>query len=101
MSLTGEGDPERVSATIATHTLFATLRVRPFLGRAFDQNDDYADGTGVAVLSHDLWTRRYGADPSVLGRIIQVDGTPLEIVGVMPSGFGYPSRDTKLWAPLP
>ena len=100
VSLTGEGDPERVSATIATHTLFATLRVRPLLGRAFDQNDDYADGTGVAVLSHDLWTRRYGADPSVLGRIIQVDGTPLEIVGVMPSGFGYPSRDTKLWAPL-
>ena len=100
VGLTGDGTPERLSATIATHTLFATLRVPPLMGRTFDESDDYADGTGVVVLSHDLWTRRYGADPSALGRTVQVEGTPLEIIGVMPPGFAYPSRETKLWAPL-
>ncbi len=108
-TLTGHGDPTRVTATRATYTLGTVLGVQPFAGRWFTENDRYTDGTGVVVLSFGLWTSHFGGDPAVLGRTIQLNGFPLEVVGIMPASFTFPneamralarsSANTKLWIP--
>jgi hypothetical protein len=100
-SLTGAGgEPEWVDWVTATPSLFEVLRVPPALGRAFTAAEGTPGGARVAVLSHALWQRRYGGDPSILGRMIILDGTPREVVGVMPAGFEFPSPVTQLWVPM-
>jgi predicted permease len=99
MSLTGEGEPERVAGAIASRTLFSTLEVEPELGRVQSSAEDLPDAAKVVVISHGLWERRFGADPSVVGRTMDVDGESREIVGVMPRGFDYPG-ETQLWVPI-
>ncbi|MCH7715018.1 MAG: ABC transporter permease [Gemmatimonadetes bacterium] len=98
-TITDDGEPIRVPAARATYTLGDVLGVPPLLGRWIRQDDVYADGTGIVVLSHGLWQSRYGADPDILGRSIRIDDVPFEVVGVMPSDFAFPSRDTQLWIP--
>ena len=84
-TITDHGEPERVYAAQTTHGLSDVLRVPPLLGRWIREDDDYRDRTGVAVLSHALWSRRFGADASAVGRTIRVDGVLHEIIGVMPA----------------
>ena len=98
-TITDQGEPTRLPVASATHTLGDVLGVPPLLGRWIREDDVYADGTGVAVLSHGLWQGRYGADPDILGRSIRVDDVPFEVVGVMPRDFAFPSPDTQLWIP--
>ncbi len=99
-SLTGEPDPERVETVRVTHTLLEVLRVPPALGRWFDEGDTYVDGTGVVVLSHGLWSRRFGADPGILGRTIQLNGVTFEVIGIAPPSLAFPDPRTQLWIPL-
>ncbi|MGD2067565.1 MAG: ABC transporter permease [Gemmatimonadota bacterium] len=102
LSLTGEGEgePERVVGIEATWTHFSVLGVEPLLGRTFGPDEDAAGAPApVAVLSHSLWTRRYGRDPSVLGEEIVVAGRAYTVVGVMPEGFRYP-YSAEVWLPL-
>src|SRR5262249_38927415 len=54
----------------------------------------------VVVLSHALWTRRYGADPSLVGRMIPIDGRAMLVAGIMPAGFHFPDATTELWTPI-
>lgn len=75
------------------------LGVRPLIGRVFNEEED-RNGARVAVISYGLWQRRYGGSPDVVGRKIDVNDTPYEVVGVMPREFYFlPSRDIDLWMP--
>ena len=90
-SVTFDGDaPERVRSANVHANLFPILQVRPLLGRGFTAEEDRPGGPNVVVLSYGLWQRRFGADPSVVGREIQISGQAATVVGVMPSGFRLP-----------
>jgi putative ABC transport system permease protein len=72
----------------------------PALGRAFVEQEETIGQEFVVILGDGLWTRRFGRDPAVIGRSVQLNGQRHEIVGVMPPGFAYPSRDFDIWVPL-
>ena len=71
--------------------------VQPLLGRTVSVEDDRPNAPGVAVLSHQLWEQRFGSDSTVLGRIIQLNDQPVEIIGVMPTEFRFVYSDNDLW----
>jgi putative ABC transport system permease protein len=93
-------DPERVPSAAVTSSLFPLLRVQPALGRAFTAQEDTPSGAPVAVLSHGYWRSRFGGDPSIIGRVISMNGVPTQVIGVMPATFAYPRPDTDIWVPL-
>ena len=99
-ALTGGENPEHVPLTRATASLFSVLQVRPLLGRGLQEADERPGAEPVAVLSHELWQRRFGGERSVLGSTVRLDGVVHRVVGVMPEGFRYPAADTELWIPL-
>jgi putative ABC transport system permease protein len=99
-NLTGLGDPERLEGKRASANLFQLLGVEPLLGRGFLPEDDRPGGGRVAVLSHGLWQRRFGADPKVVGRSLELNGQSYEVVGVMPQGFQFLSPEYELWVPI-
>lgn len=92
---------ERVPTASVSPSLFEVLRVRPAVGRLF-REDDVQPGmpAGVAVLGHAFWSRRFGGDPTVIGRFIDIDTRPREIVGVLPPGFDLPDGTAAIWFPL-
>jgi putative ABC transport system permease protein len=104
VNLTGSGDPERVAAASVTANTFSVLGVSPAIGRVFSSTEDLPKGPNVVVLGHALWSRRFSADPSIVGRSIQIDGRPYEVVGIMPAGFLLPTdyqnpQPSQLWVP--
>jgi putative ABC transport system permease protein len=101
-NLTIGGAAERVSLVSGSASLFDVLGVRPALGRGFAPGED-DPGTGrVAVLSDGFWRRRFGADPSIVGRVLDIDGIPRTVIGVMPPDFTFPAGGSApdLWLPL-
>jgi len=102
-NLTGGDIPDRVQAYRVTPNTFAVLGVPAAIGRVFDASDVERDRWDVAVISHTLWQRRFGGDPSIVGRKIVVNGNPSEVIGVMPPRFEYPVFNFKgdLWLPWP
>ena len=98
-NLTGEGAAERLQGARTSFNVPLVLRVSPLLGRVFTEEEQHADAR-VAILSHAFWQRRFGGDPGILGRKIQLNGEPFEVVGVMPPEYRYPSGDFELWTPL-
>lgn len=99
-SFTGPDDPRRVAAASVTASFFDVLRTPPRIGRAFTAGDDRPGAAPVAVLADGLWRSRFGADPAVVGRVVEIDGAGVEIVGVMPPGFSFTRPDPALWRPL-
>ena len=99
-NLTDTDDPQRVTAAHVTPSFFDVLRTPPRLGRVLTAVDAQPDAPPVAVLSDALWRTRFGADPGAVGRIIDIDMTRTEVVGVMPSAFAFPGPETALWRPL-
>ena len=99
-NLTGSGEPERVVAARLSSNFLSVLRVRPVLGRAFTAADEQGGPDAVVLISDGLWKRRFGADPAILGRTINLSGNPYEVIGVMPPGFQFPAREHQLWIPL-
>lgn len=96
-ALTGDAEPEEVLARYASPRWFETLGVPARLGRTFSAADEGAD---VAVLSHRLWQRRYGADPGVIGRTITFNNQALAVIGVMPPDFRPVGREVPdMWVP--
>jgi putative ABC transport system permease protein len=89
-------EPERVPRAGVTSGFFSVLGVQPFLGRVFVPEDDRPNAQSVAIISHGLWKRRFGADPSVIGREVFISAKPVTVIGVMPPGFGYP-QETQIW----
>jgi putative ABC transport system permease protein len=110
-TLTGSGDAEQVAGARVAPSLFGVLGVRPALGHDFASSDADSGAAPVAIISHALWQRRFGSDPEVVGRSIEVGGTPFKLLGVMPPGFAFPrgaelptglqfGLRTDIWVPL-
>lgn len=104
--VTGLPEPEHISAAKVTASLFDTLSVHPYIGRAFTGPDEAQDADHVALISYAYWVRNYGSNPGVLNKIINLDELPYRIVGVLPRGFVFPSGELSpgappaLWLPL-
>ncbi len=95
----GDGT-EDVPVGIVTPQMFSLFRVNPIIGRTFTDEETLPGRFRVAVLGHSLWQTRFGSDPNVLGRTIQLNGRAYTIIGVMSAGFSFPER-AMLWRPLP
>jgi putative ABC transport system permease protein len=92
-------EPKRVNGARVTVDFFATLGVRPEVGRAFSPQEDAPGGERVVILSHAMWRQSFGGDPQLVGRQIKVDGQAHTVVGIMPPGFRFPGDDVELWLP--
>src|SRR5258706_972124 len=90
-NLTGSGEPERLEGARASANLFAMLGVRPQLGRLFREEEDAPGRDHVVVLDDALWRRKFSADPAIVGRAINLDGSPYEVIGILPRDFRFPS----------
>ena len=99
VSLTGQGEPEQLTGVGVTPDLFATLGVGAAAGRPLQTGEEGSGRDRVVVLSHALWERRFGADPDVVGRTVTLGGVDRTVVGVLPPGFAYPSREVDVWIP--
>jgi putative ABC transport system permease protein len=99
-NLTGDGHPERVRTLAVTSAFFDALAVHPALGRAFGRDEEQQGPPRVCILTDAIWRARFGADMNIVGRRVRLDGHPIEIVGVMPTGFAFPDAETPLLVPL-
>lgn len=101
-----DGDsPERVRSATVQASVFPILGIRLARGRGFSADEDLPGGPQVAVLSYELWERRFGGDPSIIGRDVQISGNARKIVGVLPPGFQLPldyaaGERTDVYLPL-
>jgi predicted permease len=101
LSVTGAGQPEHVPGLDVTDGTLPLLGVKPVLGRLFTRRDDTADAPQTVVLSYGYWRKRFGGDPSVIGRSILVGGKAREIIGVLPRDFHFLDRDDPaLYLPM-
>jgi predicted permease len=99
-AITGLGDAEQVNTLLVTAGALRVLNVEPALGRSISQADDQPGSAETVVLSDAYWRRRFGGDRSVIGRAITVDGTPREIIGVMPARFTLRGMPMDLIMPM-
>src|SRR5690606_1558826 len=99
-TVTGVAEPESVRILAVTQEILPMLRVAPLIGRYFTVQDASPGGAPTVVLTEGYWERRFGRDPSAVGRTLTVDGTPREIIGVMPRSFRWLDRDVDLINPL-
>jgi putative ABC transport system permease protein len=99
--ITEGGDPERVLGAAVSADYFSVLRVKPVMGRVFTRDEDKAGAPAVVVLSYGLWQRRFGGDPNIIGREINLGGKTT-VVGILPAGFQFPVSDRQqdFWEPL-
>jgi putative ABC transport system permease protein len=93
------GEPEQVPSALVSANFFNALGVAPRMGRTFLREEDQPGGAPVALLSHQLWQRRYNGDPNIVGKTIRVSDVDRVVIGVMPKEFQYPIN-TELWTPL-
>src|SRR5690242_1287662 len=110
-SISSGGEPEQVNGARVTPSFFSVIGVRPRIGRAFTDADAELGAPHVVILSDGLWQRRFGGDPSVIGRAIEMSGERFTVVGVMPPAFAFPrgaelpaglsfGMRTELWTPM-
>src|SRR5882757_1087380 len=99
-NLTGLGEPVRLTGTLVSAELLSVLGARPELGRTFYPGEDRAGQDNHVVLSHALWEQRFGKDPAIIGRSVELEGLSRQVVGVMPADFRFPSTKTQVWIPL-
>jgi putative ABC transport system permease protein len=99
MNLTGSGEPERLNASIITGNYFDTFGVRPALGRGFSLENEKTGQDHVTVLSHAFWQTRFGGDPNIVNKTINLDGKAYEVLGVMPAEVVLP-QPAQLWVPI-
>jgi predicted permease len=107
LTLTGQGEPAAISAQFVDAGFFSVFGVTPVLGRPFRSDERDPSRSDVAILSYGMWQRRFGGDPSVIGRRIQLDGSGHRlrtVIGVLPRGFTPPlvpaGEEIEVWAPL-
>ncbi len=96
----GTSTPSRPVTALVTPELMPTLAVQPFRGRWFKTEDSVPNAPAVAILSHELWERSFGGDPSIVGRDIRVNDAPAQVVGIMPEGFDVHDQKVEMWLPL-
>ncbi len=101
VNVTGEGDPERVVGAKITHGFLDTMRVAPERGRDITADEDRPNAERVTLLSHSFWERRFGGDPNILGRTVELNGLSFTVVGVMPASFKCPAAPrVDVYVPL-
>jgi predicted permease len=98
VNLVTEGDPQQLSAAVVTRRYFDVLGVQPMLGRAFVEGEDRPGAEPVAILGYGLWEQSFGANPSVLGQLVELDGARRRVIGVMPERFSV--LNEELWIPM-
>lgn len=99
LNLTGGGEPMRARVGLITPDALQLLGIQPQLGRLFTEDEERVDGPNVAILSHALWRRQFGADEAILRKTISLNDRTFEIVGVMPPRFAFP-EGSELWIPM-
>jgi putative ABC transport system permease protein len=100
LSAAGGQLPEKVHGAAASWDLLKTLGVRPAFGRDFNPADDSPEANGTALLSWSLWQRRFGGDPSIVNKTIDLNGQAYTVIGIMPSWFAFPDSTTQIWTPV-
>jgi putative ABC transport system permease protein len=99
-SITGRGEPEQVEVLTVTHTLLPLLRVQPAHGRLFIAEDDTPGSPVRIVLSDRYWRRKFQGDPAIVGQSLRVDGTPAQVIGVLPPSFRFLQRHPDVLLPM-
>lgn len=104
-NLAGDAEPTRIRGARCTASLLALLQVPPLHGRLFTEEEEYEGNNRVVLLSYGLWQTQFAGEPSAVGRSVNIDGEPWEIIGVMPEGFRSPTPwggrdDARIWVPL-
>jgi putative ABC transport system permease protein len=97
VTLSGAGDPVRLSMIPTTPSLFRILRVRPLIGRLFRESDGGHGQPDLVILSYGLWQERFGGRSEIVGHLVQLDDQPYTVIGVMPRAFAFPDREARLW----
>ena len=100
VAVTGSGEPERINGIEVTDGILPILRVQPLLGRRFTAEDDSPKSPERVMLAHGFWQRKFGGDPSVIGRPITLDGKPHEIIGVLPASFRFLNLNLQVLLPM-
>jgi putative ABC transport system permease protein len=101
-NLAGGGQPEFVPGMFVSASLFSVLRAEPTLGRSFLPEEEQPGRNRVVIISHGLWQRRFGSDPGLIGKAVQIDGESYTVVGIMPPSFNFPPagwRNRDIWVP--
>ncbi|MGH9660518.1 MAG: ABC transporter permease, partial [Bryobacteraceae bacterium] len=99
-TLTGGDEPEGIDGARVEPEFFSVLGASPRLGRVFTADEIVPGRDAVVILGHSLWMRRFGGDPGVLGKTLEMNNRSLTVVGVMPEGFRFPARKSEFWIPL-
>ncbi len=100
LNLTGDGPPEKVQSALVTPNLLKTLGVEPLIGRPFRAEEGSPGQGQVALISEGLWQRRFGGEKTILGQQIHLDGSPFEVVGVLPASVQIAVQPAQIWTPL-
>src|ERR1700693_3772296 len=100
VSLTAQGKPEALSSAAVSSNYFNVLGVAAYLGRTLSEGEDQPGHDHVAILSHELWERRFGSNPSVIGSTIRLNRENYVVIGVMPASFRLLGFTPQLWTPL-
>jgi len=99
--ITDTDNPERISVELVSATYFPLLGIQTALGRTFTDEEDQTPGAQpVVAIGHDLWKRRFGSDPTVIGKTLSLNKVPLTIVGVLPEGFKGQKGTAEAWVPM-
>ena len=100
VNLSGRGEPVRLDSTLISPEVFRALGVKPAAGRLLSSDDERVDGPNILLISHSVALSLFGSADSAIGKTVNLDNAAHTIVGVMPDGFAFPSRDFELWRPL-
>ena len=101
VSITGGGDPERVQGLLVSASTLPLLRVQPMLGRSFTAEDDTPGAPRRVLLTHGYWQRRFGGADTVVGQQLVIDGTSVEVIGVLPASFKFLRTNPAIVLPMP
>jgi putative ABC transport system permease protein len=99
-NLAGKDVPERIAGGKVNSDLFPVLGVQPAIGRGFSPDEDHPGAGGFVILSHAMWQTRFESSSDILGKVVNLDGSPYTVVGVMPRGFHVLSDQELFWVPL-
>lgn len=97
VNVTSPGEPEQLDVALVAPSVLTILGVQPRLGRIFTPEEGEPEAPTNVIVSHGLWQTRFGADPAIVGRDIELNGRSRRIIGVMPPGFAFPARSTQIW----
>ncbi len=100
VNLSGRGEPIRLDSTLVSPEVFRALGVKPAAGRLLSSDDERVDGPNILLMSHSVALSLFGSADFAIGKTVNLDNVAHTIVGVMPAGFAFPSRDFELWRPL-